>query len=373
MNLLFLQLAALQIFTSNSLAQNVDQVLNQLTQINESKKCSMEAEKPYCDSMSDVCEKEGAFDDGTGRDISKEDYKKKMTQFYTRIQKNYENAHLKILLDRDSRFDLTRELAMKSVQMELSDDCSEMEITNPLKSDQKECLKKVAALLAKKRTDEELMPFKSILNERSRKDEKFKYDQKTVKTNMPILMGLYDNKLYQKEMESARIKNIELVKDLKSSRKIEKDIFPKVKKIMIEKINSMIEDPELRKKIIQKIENITYDDSECGSWIGMGPGGVPSVSNYLVENAYYNSNSNLFRFCNGFLIDKSSEFFIASVIGHELSHSIDPCNIQNGALPVFKFQNYISPAMFSKDFEAQYPFKNLISCLRSKESMAQWT
>lgn len=147
------------------------------------------------------------------------------------------------------------------------------------------------------------------------------------------------------------------------TQKISTEIFPEVRRQLVSVLSSRITDPRLRENLLMKINAIRFEGSDCE--MGGGLGGGPSLSGILTPNAFYNSQSNTFRFCNGFLIADRSEFKIANVIAHELAHAIDPCNIANGPASVtFQYQASERPAM-----EAENPFAPVLACLRSPESV----
>lgn len=188
---------------------------------------------------------------------------------------------------------------------------------------------------------------------------------KPMKFDMQSISELYNNQAYSNEMNAAQKKSIQIASDEKISRKVERDVFPRVKQIIINKINSSVQDPEIRKKIIQKIQNITYNGNDCNEML---PHESRGVGGFLIENAFYDSDNQTFRFCNGFLLKNNSEFSIAMVVAHELSHSIDPCGIQSPkSMAPVKF----GPVQdhYPKEFEDQFPINHLLSCLRSKESI----
>jgi hypothetical protein len=69
----------------------------------------------------------------------------------------------------------------------------------------------------------------------------------------------------------------------------------------------------------------------------------------------------MIKMCPGFNLTSNSEFAHSFVIGHELAHSIDPCTIAYAPI------NWRTAAMYPASQE-QLPYKELVTCLRSKES-----
>ena len=148
------------------------------------------------------------------------------------------------------------------------------------------------------------------------------------------------------------------------SKKIEEDIFPKVRKILVGVLEKNIQDPELKKNIMEKVNSIRYAGSDCSDFFADPKGN--SVAGLAIPNAFYQRITNSFKFCNGFLLQNQSAFQIAFTIAHELAHSIDPCGIVVDAEN--KRFDYVKPK--DREFcEQAYPFKGLIPCLRGSDSI----
>lgn len=107
----------------------------------------------------------------------------------------------------------------------------------------------------------------------------------------------------------------------KLNSKIKNTVFPQVKKIFLSKIESMVTDSKLRESLIDKVKSIQYSGSDCSKDYGSGEK-IPGV---LKSNAFYEFRTNTFQYCLGLGLQSDSEFQIAAIIAHELSHSIDPC------------------------------------------------
>jgi hypothetical protein len=162
----------------------------------------------------------------------------------------------------------------------------------------------------------------------------------------------------------------QLLEDFKKSigneelaKKIKDNVFPKVKALLVSKVEAMISDPELRKNLVDKIRAIQFAGTTCSE----GRAGEETIDGLLVPNANYSSVRNSFQFCAGYATVSQSEFQMARTIAHELSHSIDPCYIAVGPAS-YRF-NY-SSGLSRSDAEREFPFKGVLSCLRSKESVS---
>ncbi|MBC85563.1 MAG: hypothetical protein CL677_00165 [Bdellovibrionaceae bacterium] len=145
--------------------------------------------------------------------------------------------------------------------------------------------------------------------------------------------------------------------------KIEYDLFPKVERLLAQKITSLDIEDNQKKRMIEKIKSIRFDRDTCNP---VSQGLDTSLNINFVSNAFYDPMANNFKICDGFLLNNYSDSFLVVVIAHELAHSIDPCNIQRGPLS-------ITPQYSRKDIaqaETQYPITPLIKCLRNENSIA---
>lgn len=140
--------------------------------------------------------------------------------------------------------------------------------------------------------------------------------------------------------------------------KIKDDYFPQMKKIFIQQINSLpVSSEENRKKLIAKIDSIKLSTKACRS--------NKAVESEFI-NAHYTPYLREIQLCEGLFNSSSSLFSIIGVLSHELAHSIDPCSISNSTPN--------SRILYTKtnqaEMDIEYPIKNIISCLRSYDSIA---
>lgn len=167
-----------------------------------------------------------------------------------------------------------------------------------------------------------------------------------------------------KRVESELGTNIrEKLVDKKSAEAVEKEIFPEVRDSIVALIDKMVLNPQDKKKMKEKVKSIEFGGTDCTRLNG---GDEASVMGSLIPNAFYSSSENAFRYCNGYLMQSTSRFQIVHVIAHELSHSIDPCQIASD------FEGsavaYTNPTD-QEDCEKEYPFSGVIPCLRNSESV----
>ena len=144
--------------------------------------------------------------------------------------------------------------------------------------------------------------------------------------------------------------------------KIDEKIFPQIRELLANKVSSLVADPALRKKLTDKILAIKFKGQDCSKY---SPN-KESISAVLVSNALYEPLNNSFRYCLGFNSSGTSEFSLAFIIAHELSHSIDPCGLTVGPSD-FTFQ--YSANTTRQRAEKQFPIGGAIACLRSRASV----
>ncbi len=285
--------------------------------------------------------------------MSDEDLQKKIAPIREKVERLNEKALFKMLKDPDPKYALVRDLAFKAT---LQNDAG---CNSEDKNVKTECIKRVAGLLAAHRTRWEFGVDSSTgSTESSGSGKKSSFDSQA-------LFDLWQNHSFNSVMDPVHREAMKLITDTKLEKKIEKKIFPEVRSLLIEKLKNLVQDPVIQKKLIQKIENIQFAGVDCSDILGEGTRN--HLRGLMYSNAYYSSVNQTFSFCNGFLLGNTSEFSIAMVIAHEISHSIDPCHIQmpESASPmVYRTENATPEAI-----EDQHPVPGLLQCLRSRESI----
>ncbi len=172
-----------------------------------------------------------------------------------------------------------------------------------------------------------------------------------------------DSPFYKKVVQNVLNQTQIIIKSDKIDKKAREEVFPKVKAILIAKIGQMVTDPVARKNLTDKVTAIVYIGSNCSQEAGSNEGSVPGL---LLANVFYHLIQNTFKYCSGLSTRNSSEFHMAFIIAHELSHSIDPCSIAIGPSDfIFRYSKNIT----REKAESEFPFEGLISCLRSEKSV----
>lgn len=143
--------------------------------------------------------------------------------------------------------------------------------------------------------------------------------------------------------------------------KIRDKIFPDIKSRIIAKIKKYVKDEKKREILIDKVTAIRWNGKSC-----FGSEESQNLPLFLTPNAFYLPDANTFTVCSGLIFNNKSEFQLANVVAHELSHAIDPCGITIGPED-FKF-DYTDKAT-KEQAESEYPFENIISCLRGANSV----
>jgi hypothetical protein len=165
--------------------------------------------------------------------------------------------------------------------------------------------------------------------------------------------------------QDARIQELAIagIKKSEGYKRIREVIFPEIRERIADEIGARVEDKAVQARLVARIRAIKFDDSESCGKMGKFMAGGGAINPYLIPNAFYDPDDHTFTYCNGLMINNSSDFSIASIVAHELAHSIDPCIISR---QVFF---YTSPFDLKKSTD-EYPLKGLINCLRSEDSVA---
>jgi hypothetical protein len=151
---------------------------------------------------------------------------------------------------------------------------------------------------------------------------------------------------------------------LEQRRKIaEKIVFPQVKKLIEEEVSARVQDPSTRKRIVDIVESRELEIGPCKRLeVKMG------ILDSLGLQAAFSDTTEKIHICDGFLLASTSEFQMAAILGHELTHAIDPCritrDIDEAKGTSFPYHHFASRV----DDESDFPIKNVVSCLRLPSS-----
>ncbi len=179
--------------------------------------------------------------------------------------------------------------------------------------------------------------------------------------NFQDLMHLVQNQTYDSLVNSLRG---DLASDFdmgEQRERIDSKIFPKVKKTLLKKIDSMPVDEDTKTLLKSKISSITFNKEDCKT------GKKKNLIALMDPNAHYQPFSQSVSICDATLFRTNSEFAIVGHLAHELGHAIDPCNITRSTKEFsFKYKN-MSTVVAA---EAEFPIANVLRCLRSEKSIA---
>jgi hypothetical protein len=141
-------------------------------------------------------------------------------------------------------------------------------------------------------------------------------------------------------------------------KKLKKKVLPQIKELLIDKVTRMVRDPVARRNMIAKVRSIRFAGVKCQA--------TNEIAGVLTTNAFYQPNNNTFTYCLGMNVLSKSRFALAFVVAHELSHSVDPCNLTIGPSDwAFKYKTVDSDSAALR----QYPIANVLECLRSEKSV----
>lgn len=140
--------------------------------------------------------------------------------------------------------------------------------------------------------------------------------------------------------------------------KVKDEIFPNVQKLLHEWLIEVLPPGRAKDNILFKVDHIEFSGFDCTR-------GKIDVPSDLQPNAFYELVGNKVTYCKGSLQQTESVFAIVRTIANELAHSIDPCSIQ------FYLDNrkFKYKGNTQAEMEQEYPFKNIINCLRDKKSI----
>jgi hypothetical protein len=111
----------------------------------------------------------------------------------------------------------------------------------------------------------------------------------------------------------------ELVEQKKSEIKRIETMFRKVKAAMIKNISNQLNEPE-KTQFIARVSAIEFDSQLCVSE------NYPAEI-FLTASASYEPKPHTFAACPRILLSAMNDAQLSFMIGHEMSHSIDPCRI----------------------------------------------
>lgn len=340
LSLTLLFLLTLLSFNFKAQAQAIEVALDRVNSMNNPKPqfCSSlktSANENPCNDLAHFSYKPEYYDDGTGTSIPADAYKTKIKEFRTETESLVRNSlETKLLKNKKAR-----KLALKVAG--LNENADPAQLVSILS-------KKMAYNITPDIVGAGVVP-------------------PTPKPTVAQLMAWYeftDHSLVSSEITAIHKAMEEKIKVPGIEQKIKDTIFPNVKELLISKINSVVADPVKRKMMADKIAIVEFKGVRCNEAISAGDSRTSELLT-LGGNYHPETKPPSFTFCNGTLLNNTSEFSIADVIAHELTHSIDPCHIAKSSQnnPIYSKPNDL------KQSEQDYPIQGLISCLRSEASI----
>lgn len=304
---------------------------------------------PLCNDLAKFACAPGSYKDGTGEIKSESEVSNFMSSYAEKLRTALRSRFDKLLNDPASSY--FKDVALAGLGLKNSPQCTSSE-PSEIASCRKNLLDGLTTL-AQKYSLGPLMPRTGLERQ----------------GNLKELYYIIRNNQYQKVILEL---NDQVQKDLgnpEMAKKIQDKIFPKIKDLIIARLRQLSIPDEQRRLMINKVNSISFEGTNCeelGGQDGRGRSNGEAVSSLLVPNAFYDPLRIIFKLCSGYLLQSTSEFQIATTIAHELSHSIDPCNVAWGPADMgFKYSTQTD----LKKMEREYPIKNVIQCLRDKRSI----
>lgn len=303
---------------------------------------------PLCNDLARFACAPGSYKDGTGEIKSESEISRFMSSYADKSRTALHDRFQKLLSSPENSY--FKDVAIAGLGLKNSPQCSSTSAEDVLAC--RENLIDGLTTIAQKQALGPLMPRTGLERQGNLKD----------------LDYIIQNNSYQKVIQEL---NDQVQKDLgnpEMTKRIQENIFPKIKELIVARLKQLSIPDEQRNLMINKLSSISFEGTTCeelgGGRRGRSNGEV--VSSLLVPNAFYDPQRNIFKLCSGYLLQSTSEFQIATTIAHELSHSIDPCNVAQGPADMgFKY----STDQDLKKMESEYPIRNVIQCLRDKRSI----
>lgn len=141
-------------------------------------------------------------------------------------------------------------------------------------------------------------------------------------------------------------------------RRIETEVFPTIKRLMLERIERLDVSPEVKRMMTRRVRSIVF----LGACPQTNADPLRDVGAEMAPNMFFNPMGPSFCVTPHMFLHGTSLFSIAYIVAHELSHAVDPCNLAEG--PADMSLRYD----FSRPREEQYPIRGLLNCLRDPRS-----
>ncbi len=128
-------------------------------------------------------------------------------------------------------------------------------------------------------------------------------------------------------------------------------------------IAEKIPDSQAREAMLAKLRAVKFAGSDCRAE-------KRNLSTTFTFNALYYPTQNTVKVCKGYQMANDSKYFLASVLGHELGHAIDPCRTPLAPRTLGEKLTWRAADMSSQAAaESELPTADLVKCLRSWKSI----
>jgi hypothetical protein len=300
---------------------------------------------PLCDDLAKFACAPGRYDDGTGVVKSESEVREQLRTFADNTRASLHDDVLHMIRQPSSEF--FRDNALSVFGLKDSPTCQRVSADASLPSACEDNLVEGLVELLQQQTMGSLVGNNGINRKGNTTDLQYVLrDQNFVKLYNRI-QSRADNELIDHQLVN----------------KIRDQIFPEVKALIMERIGELKIPDDKKRFMISKINGIQFQGVDCTA---IADDDETHIDVLLESNAFYSPSSNTFRFCNGYVLQSTSVFQIVTSIAHELTHSLDPCNINRGPQDVgFHYTNSDD----LKKSEAENPFSNVVQCLRSPDSI----
>jgi hypothetical protein len=183
--------------------------------------------------------------------------------------------------------------------------------------------------------------------------------------NLRNVMRLMNTQDYQTISADAYTDLMNLNKRPDQEKKIKEDIFPKVKEIMLQKVQNLNIDIEIKERMIKQLQKVEFGGFEClknprTPMKYLNSQYLPHVSLNHMPNERYE-----IELCRGISSFNESEFSLSFLLAHEIAHAFDPCNLDS----LKDSQNSDKEIKTVTDLDNQYPLSQMLSCLRNPKSV----
>lgn len=155
------------------------------------------------------------------------------------------------------------------------------------------------------------------------------------------LLAIQDNPMFKKAVGLIADDMNAYFRSQDEQKRIAQEVFPRVKNLMIQRLENLDMSVAEKKDVIQKIKAVKFSPDACKQLKR-----DIFLSDAFYSNAAFFSRTNTIGFCNGNFLSIAKQITYVQVLAHELGHAIDPCG-----------------------YPKKFPMPELVQCLRGKKSI----